>query len=388
MSDDLLAWADAALPEILDDIEHLIRLESPSHDHAAIARSADLIAAIGERRIGFAPERIVIDGVSHLRWRIGSPDPEVPRVILLCHHDTVWPVGSLETRPFSIQDGVLRGPGSFDMLPGLVMALHAAGTFADGRGGQLSDAAITLLVTGDEEVGSITSRALIEQEAAGCVAALVLEAAGDDATGRPGALKIGRKGTSMYRVNIAGRAAHAGTEPEKGINSLVELAHQVQAVLEFADPALGTTVVPSVARSGTTTNTVPAHAYFDVDVRALLQDEQRRVDEAFRTLTSVTGATLTVTGGINRPPLETSAATGVFVRARAVGEQLGMELPDAIVVGGASDGNFTAGIGVPTLDGLGAVGGGAHADHEHAYVDEIAPRTALLVALIRDLLQG
>lgn len=383
MSHPLLAWADEALPEMLVDLEHLIRCESPSADLTAVARSADLIAAIGERRLGFAPERLVIEGVTHLRWRLGSPAPEAPRVLLLAHHDTVWPIGSIETHPFSIQDGVLRGPGCFDMLTGLVMGIHAASEFTAGAGhlGHLTDAAVTLLVTGDEETGSHTSRALIEQEAMGCVATLVLESTGDG-----GALKIGRKGVSNYRVEITGRAAHAGLEPEKGLNATVELAHQVGVVQGFADPAAGTSVVPTVARAGTTTNTVPARASFMVDVRALTIAEQKRVDEAFRSLTSHTGATITVTGGVNRPPLETSAAEGVWRRALAVSRDLGLQLPDAIVVGGASDGNYTASVGVPTLDGLGAVGGGSHADHEHVIVDEIAPRTALLVALMRDLL--
>lgn len=383
MSHPLLAWADEALPEMLVDLEHLIRCESPSSDLTAIARSADLISAIGQRRLGFAPERLVIEGVTHLRWRLGSPDPDAPRVLLLAHHDTVWPIGSIETHPFSIQDGVLRGPGCFDMLTGLVMGIHAASEFTAGAGhlGHLSDAAVTLLVTGDEEIGSPTSRALIEQEAIGCVATLVLESTGDG-----GALKIGRKGVSNYRVDITGRAAHAGLEPEKGLNATVELAHQVGVVMGFADPAAGTSVVPTVAQSGTTTNTVPARASFMVDVRALTPAEQERVDDAFRGLTSRTGATVTVTGGVNRPPLETSAAEGVWRRALAVSQDLGLRLPEAIVVGGASDGNYTASVGVPTLDGLGAVGGGSHADHEHVLVDQIAPRTALLVALMRDLL--
>ncbi len=388
MSHPLLTWADEVLPEMLVDLEHLIRCESPSSDLTSVARSADLIAAIGRRLIGFDPERLVIDGVTHLRWRIGSPEPDAPRVLLLAHHDTVWPMGSIESHPFSIQDGVLRGPGCFDMLTGLVMALHAAATFADGPGGQLAHAGITLLVTGDEEVGSPTSRALIEQEARGCIATLVLEPSGDTPDGHHGALKIGRKGVSNYRVDITGRAAHAGLEPQKGLNATVELAHQVGVVLGFADPVAGTSVVPTVAHSGTTTNTVPARASFMVDVRALTRAEQARIDEAFATLVSHTGATVTVSGGVNRPPLETAAAESVWRRAHAVSRQLGVELPDAIVVGGASDGNFTAGIGVPTLDGLGAVGGGSHADYEHVMVDHIAPRTALLVALLRDLLGG
>jgi glutamate carboxypeptidase len=378
LSHDLVARTAAALPAMLDDIERLIRCESPSADLEAVARSAHLIARIGEERLGAAPEHIEIDGRSHLRWRLGSADPDAPRVLVLAHHDTVWPVGSLATHPFSIEGGVLRGPGCFDMLTGLVMALHALGGMrlaADAPG------AVTLLVTGDEEIGSPSSRALIEEEARGCRAALVLEAAGDG-----GALKIGRKGVSLYRVEIEGRAAHAGLEPEKGLNATVELAHQVLAVAGFGDAAMQTSVTPTIAASGTTTNTVAAYAEFSVDARAFTVDEQERVDRAMRALTSVTGATLTVHGGINRPPLEPRAAEPLLARAQAVAARLELPEPVGTVVGGASDGNFTAGVGVPTLDGLGAVGGGAHADHEHTLVDEIAPRTTLLAELVRDIL--
>jgi glutamate carboxypeptidase len=356
LSHDLVARTAAALPAMLDDIERLIRCESPSADLEAVARSAHLIARIGEERLGAAPEHIEIDGRSHLRWRLGSADPDAPRVLVLAHHDTVWPVGSLATHPFSIEGGVLRGPGCFDMLTGLVMALHALGGMrlaADAPG------AVTLLVTGDEEIGSPSSRALIEEEARGCRAALVLEAAGDG-----GALKIGRKGVSLYRV-----------------------AHQVLAVAGFGDAAMQTSVTPTIAASGTTTNTVAAYAEFSVDARAFTVDEQERVDRAMRALTSVTGATLTVHGGINRPPLEPRAAEPLLARASAVAARLNLPEPVGTVVGGASDGNFTAGVGVPTLDGLGAVGGGAHADHEHTLVDEIAPRTTLLAELIRDILR-
>ncbi|WP_082542918.1 M20 family metallopeptidase [Microbacterium sp. Root53] len=374
--DGLLEWARDSLPQMLTDMEHLILCESPTGDREAIARSADLVSAIGTRILGFGPERLVIDGFTHLRWHIGSPAPEAPRVLVLAHHDTVWPLGSIETHPFSIQDGVMRGPGCYDMIAGLVMGLHGIAAL-----GHMDDAAVTLLVTGDEEIGSPSSRDLIEQEALGCVASLVLESA----EGR--ALKIGRKGVSRYRIDITGRAAHAGLEPEKGINATVEMAHQIGAVTAIADPAAGTSVVPTVAKAGTTTNTVAAHASFEVDARAFTAAEQHRVDEAIRSLTPVTGAVIHVDGGVNRPPMERSSAEGVWARALEVSHRLGLHLPEAVVVGGASDGNFTAGIGVPTLDGLGAVGGGSHADHEHVMVGEIPERTALLVALMRDLLR-
>jgi glutamate carboxypeptidase len=374
----LIEWAESVLPAMLADLQRLIGCESPSSDIDAVARSAQLVAEIGKARTGIAAEQVVVDGCTHLRWRFGAVEPAAPRILVLGHHDTVWPIGTLASHPFAIVDGVLTGPGCFDMLTGVVMALHGIAAL-----GPLNGAAVTLLVTGDEELGSPTSRALIEAEARGCVAAFVLEASGDG-----GALKVGRKGVSLYEVTLEGRAAHAGLEPEKGVNAVIELAHQIQVVAALADPSVGTTVTPTVASGGTTTNTVAARARFFADVRALSAAEQDRVDAAFRALRPVTGARIQVSGGINRRPLEVRAAEDLWQRARAVAQRLGIELPEPIVVGGASDGNFTAGVGVPTLDGLGAVGGGAHADTEHVIIAEIPRRTALFVGLLQDVLEG
>jgi glutamate carboxypeptidase len=296
-------------------------------------------------------------------------------VLVLAHHDTVWPIGTLSTHPFEVRDGVLRGPGCFDMKTGLVMAFHALAALGDRAG-------VTLLVTGDEEVGSFTSRALIEDEARGCLAALVLEASSDG-----GALKTERKGVSMYEVRVHGRAAHAGLEPERGVNASVEVAHQILAVSALADPAAGTTVTPTCLEAGTTTNTVAAHGRFAVDVRVSGAAEQARVDTAIRALQPVLdGARIEVSGGPNRPPMPGAASAQLFAWAERLAGQLGVGPLTSAAVGGASDGNFTAGIGTPTLDGLGAVGGGAHADHEHVLVAEIPGRTALLTALIAELL--
>ena len=227
------------LPQLLADLERLVRCESPSADLAAVAASADLIAAIGAARLGAAPERFVVDGCRHLRCRFGTGPI---RVLILAHHDTVWPIGSLAAHPWSIEGdrGVIRGPGTVDMKAGLVMAIHALAVVAD-RGGSLDG--VCLLVTGDEEIGSPTSRALIEEQARGARACLVLEGAGPG-----GALKTGRKGTSWYRIEITGRAAHAGGEPEKGINAAVELAHLILTINGMGVPELGTTVTPTVAR--------------------------------------------------------------------------------------------------------------------------------------------
>ncbi len=360
-----------ALPEMLADIEELVTCESPSADLAAVARSAGAVARVGARRLGAEPERLVVEGVTHLRWRFGGGPA---RVLLLGHHDTVWPVGSLAAHPYGISGDVLRGPGCFDMKAGLVLALHAVAALP-GRAG------VTILVTGDEEVGSPTSRALIEAEAVGCAAALVLEASAG------GALKTERKGTSWYGIQVTGRAAHAGLEPERGVNSGVELAQQILAVQALGDPARGTTVVPTVLSAGTTTNTVPAAGEVAVDVRARDAAEQQRVDTAIRSLHPVTpGARLAVTGGINRPPLAAEASAALYARAAALAGRLGQEPPGRAAVGGGSDGNFTAGVGVPTLDGLGAVGGGAHADDEHVLVPALPGRAELLAALVAELL--
>ncbi|MBB4682880.1 M20 family metallopeptidase [Amycolatopsis jiangsuensis] len=362
------------LDTLLADIETLVCCESPSEDHASVARSAEVVAAIGRRLLGVEPEFVRTDGCTHVRWRFGSGPA---RVLLLGHHDTVWPLGSLTTHPFSVQDGVLRGPGCFDMKAGVVMALHAAAALEDRAG-------LTILVTGDEEIGSPRSRPLIEEEARGCAATFVLEASGDG-----GALKCRRKGVSLYRIEITGRAAHAGLEPEKGINAGIEVAHQILAVAGLADGERGTTVVPTALSAGTTTNTVPAAAGVAVDVRAWDAAEQERVDRAVRSLQPVVaGARIRIEGGINRPPLEASASSGLFELAGKLAADLGLEPLTSASVGGASDGNFTGGLGVPTLDGLGAVGGGAHAEAEHVLVAELPRRTALLTALTKTVLGG
>ncbi|MFB7595203.1 M20 family metallopeptidase [Streptomyces sp. NPDC056160] len=361
-----------SLEALLTDIETLVRCESPSSDLDAVAHSAEVLADLGKALLGVEPERIVLDGRTHLRWRFGDGPA---RVLLLGHHDTVWPMGSLETHPFSVADGVLRGPGCFDMKAGVVMALHAAAALPRRAG-------LSILVTGDEELGSPSSRGLIEEEARGCEAAFVLEASADG-----GALKTRRKGVSHYRIEVTGRAAHAGLEPENGINAGIEIAHQVLAVAALADPERGTSVVPTVLSAGTTVNTVPAAAVVEVDVRVWDEEEQLRVDRAVRALQPVLAkAQVRISGGINRPPLDAASSAALFALARELSADMGLPKLTEANVGGASDGNYTAGLGVPTLDGLGAVGGGAHADHEHVLIEELPWRTTLLFALVENVL--
>ncbi|MGJ6966657.1 M20/M25/M40 family metallo-hydrolase [Streptosporangium sp. G11] len=418
------------LDVMLEDLEELVVCESFSADHLAVARSARVVADQGYRRLGVRAETIVIGGVTHLRWTFGTP-----RVLLLGHHDTVWPIGSLPARPWSIADGIARGPGVFDMKAGLVQMFHALAALPSPDG-------VCVLVTGDEEVGSPTSRALVEESARGLAATFVLEASAEG-----GALKIARKGTSVYEVVVHGRGAHAGLDPGKGANAGVELAHQILSVTGIAglvndgpagngqagdsraggdqgdghqrdgDPgdsdqrdsgrdhgdgpnghrtgggqmtwaSLGpVTVTPTVLSAGTTVNTVPALARLAVDARVPTLDTQRRVDELMRALAPrIAGTRLEIMGGPNRPPLENASSAGLFALAREVAADLGLAPLTGLGVGGASDGNFTAGIGCPTLDGLGAVGGGAHADDEHVVVAEMPGRAALLAGLIRAVL--
>jgi glutamate carboxypeptidase len=355
------------LAGLLTDVRELVCCESPSTDAAALARSADVVAAVGARRLGVPPQRL---GTT-LRWRLGTGRP---RVLLLGHHDTVWPLGTLATHPCAVDGGVLRGPGCFDMKTGLALAFHVAA----GRDG------VTILVTDDEEIGSPGSRALVEEEARAADAVLVLEGS---AAG--GALKTERAGVSRYEVLVTGRAAHAGLEPERGHNATVELAHQVLAVAALADPALRTTVTPTLMSAGTAANTVPAAGSLAVDVRARTAGEQDRVDVAMHALAPVVpGTRLEVRGRPNRPPLAASASAALFARASALAAGLGLPPLTGAAVGGGSDGNFTAGVGTPTLDGLGAIGGGAHADDEHVLVDRLPDRAALLAALLDDLLDG
>lgn len=386
-----LAAVTARRAMMLADIERLVRCESPSVDQAAVARSAAEVAAVLADRLPGEPEVLVVDGCSHVRWRSG---PGATRVLVLAHHDTVWPLGTLQRLPFRVDeaDGTLRGPGTVDMKAGLVQAVHAIAALADPTGGSSGGPAdlpdgITLLVTGDEEIGSTSSRALIEAEAlhgpdGGPVdAVLVLEGAGPH-----GAIKTGRKGTATYRITATGRASHAGVAPDRGINAVVELAHLVLAVQRLADRERGTTVTPTVVEGGSATNTVPASAVLAIDVRCWTIAEQERIDRELRAIDPVLdGARLDVDGQPNRPPMEREVSAGLFARAQAVAARAGLPVPTEAAVGGGSDGNFTAALGVPTLDGLGAAGGGAHADDEHVDLATLLPRTALLVALLQDL---
>ena len=355
---------------MIDALAALVEVESPSSSDTATRAAADALDDLLNDRLGSRGTWVGGDR-GHLLWLGGGS----PRVLLLGHVDTVWPAGTLARWPFDVADGRATGPGVFDMKAGLVQGVEALAGLDDLEG-------IALLATTDEEVGSPTSRELVEQTAAGCDAVLVLEPSAG------GALKTGRKGVSNYELLAHGRAAHAGLEPEKGVNAAVELAHQVLALADVARPDAGTTVTPTVLSAGTTTNTVPAMARVAIDVRALSADEQQRVDDALRSLgPRLLGCRLELLGGVNRPPLDPRSSAALFDRAQRVAASLGLPPLRGVHVGGASDGNFTAGLGIPTLDGLGAVGDGAHAEGEHVLVTSMAERAALVRGLLADLLR-
>ena len=362
--------SDFSLDAMLDDLQLLVSCESPSKDINQLREHASLVSSLMTRLLGSAPDIIDSPVGPHIHWR-GGPDP---RVLILGHHDTVHPVGTLASMPFVVEGDIARGPGIFDMKAGIVQAIYAVGALHD-------RSHVEILLTADEEIGSHASRALLEERARACGAVLVLEPSADG-----GALKIGRKGTGTITLAIEGRASHAGLEPEKGINSLVELAALIPQIVSIARPEIGTTVTPTLASSGTADNVVPAHTTCAVDVRVAIPEEKPRVEAAFAALRPQhPDAKLTIGGQIGRPPMHESAASELFAIAERVALEIGLSDLSGVVVGGGSDGNFTAAVGVQTLDGLGAVGGGAHSDSEHIVVSTLPTRAALLAGLCQEL---
>lgn len=363
----LLDAAEQLRTEMLDRLSTLVACESAPGSLPHLESCADLLACWGEQVLGRPARRIVIDGLPHLLWPATRQ-----RVLLLGHFDTVFPVGTIGSRPFTVRDTVATGPGVCDMKAGIVQMFTALSLLED-------TSAVGVLLTCDEESGSGTSRPLIEREARRSGAVLVLEAATPD-----GHVKVARKGGSVYRLVVSGRAAHAGVEPQRGVNATVEVAHQVLSLgaLGRADSG-GTSVTPTLLSAGTTTNTVPERASLAVDVRAWTRDELERVDHAIRGLVPfLPEATLDVQGGINRYPMTADLARPLLELAQTIAGQLGIPGLVGAYAAGASDANFTAALGVPTLDGLGAVGGGAHSAEEYVCLDRMPERTALLAGLI------
>jgi glutamate carboxypeptidase len=295
--------------------------------------------------------------------------------LILGHMDTVFPAGEAARRPFRIENGRATGPGVFDMKAGIVLVWAAL---------KALDAVprpVTVLLTSDEEIGSPSSRQLIEKEASQASAVLVLEPSLPGGT-----LKTARKGVGRFTVMATGRAAHAGIDPARGINAIEEIAHQILQLQRMSDPSRGTTVTVGLVQGGSRVNVVPAEAAVDVDVRVPNNEEARRISEAIHGLQAIVpGATLQVRGGINRPPMERTTDTARLLElAKKIGNEIGIAVQEGST-GGASDGNFTAAMGIPTLDGLGAVGDGAHALDEFVDMDSLSVRAALIAGLIRQV---
>ncbi|MEZ4712553.1 MAG: M20 family metallopeptidase [Caldilineaceae bacterium] len=378
----LLAYFQNKQPEMLDVIKLLVTHETPSGDKPRLDAFAALLAE-RLRDAGAQVELIPNESTGlHVRAAFDNRPagaPDVRPALILCHYDTVWAVGSLETHPFRIdENGWAYGPGIFDMQTSLALSEYAVRAIQDLA--LTLPRPVTILMTSDEETGSHTSRQLIEDEAAKAEYALVLESPLPN-----GVVKIARKGGGHFELHVTGKAAHAGVEPEKGISAIQELAHQILALHSLTDMEKGTTVNVGVVNAGTRSNVVAAEAHAIIDVRAWTQAEADRLANAIRSLQPVTpGAKLEITGGWNRPPLEREATEEIFGRAREIGAHLGLSL-QGDGTGGGSDGNFTGALGIPTLDGLGVPGHGAHADHEHIETDKIHTSAALLVALLMEL---
>jgi glutamate carboxypeptidase len=362
---------------LLDTIEALVRLESPTTDKAAVDRcgvelSARLTAIGG--RVTPLPRS---DRGNHLLAEFGSGTSQV---LLLGHFDTVWPVGQLERMPVAQSNGRLHGPGVFDMKAGIALGMLATRALLE-TGAALSHR-IVMLWTTDEEIGSGTSRQAIEQQARRSDAVLVLEPSLPG-----GALKTSRKGCGGYEVVVRGVSAHAGIEPQKGASAVQEIAHQILRINAMQDLERGISVNVVKVTGGLRSNVIPDEARVTVDVRVPSAAAAAEVDAAFRSLAPLdTRTTIESTGGMDRPPLERSdAVQRLFDRARQIARELGQEDVAEGGTGGGSDGNFTAAIGVPTLDGLGAIGDGAHALHEHVELGKLPDRAALIAGLIASL---
>jgi glutamate carboxypeptidase len=354
------------LNPMLAALEALVKCESPTEDLKACNDVVRLASDIATRVLGTPAEIRQIEGRPVFWWGAAKPD-----VVLLAHLDTVWPVGSF-TPLWQIEGDVLRGPGTYDMKAGFVQALFALKGITG---------SVALVGTTDEETGSHASRKLIQDLASHAKAVLVLEAAID------GKVKTGRKGTAMYQVHVHGRAAHAGLEPEKGINATIEIAHIVTALGFLENKEKQTTVVPTLVKAGNSTNTVPDYGVLDIDARSYSTDELNRVDAAIRALVPLhPEARIEITGGLNRPPLETTSTMELYERAEKVAARIGMPPLGHASVGGASDGNFAAAAGAKVLDGLGAVGSGAHATTEWVSIKALEERSAFLHEFIKDLL--
>jgi glutamate carboxypeptidase len=372
----LAKTTNAKQKDMISCIRELVECESPSDNPASIGKFVKLFSGMVSDIA-----RVRVYSGKHLRCEFNLPGSRKQgQILALGHSDTVWPLGTLKTMPFRESRGRLWGPGVLDMKAGLVLFAFAMRILRE------LDVPVRrkvfLQVNSDEEVGSPSSRVLTEGIARKSAAVLVLE----PGTGLDGKLKTARKGVGDYRITVRGRAAHAGLDFEKGANAVVEMARQVERIAGFTRLDRGITVSPGVIQGGSRSNVVPAECHLDVDVRLPRASAQRYLERQFASLKPFDQrCAIDVEGGLNRPPMERSAGVRrLFQTARSLGAELGVKLEESSS-GGGSDGNFTAALGIPTLDGLGAVGEGAHAPHESILINRIADRTALLAKLVAAL---
>ena len=372
----LLAGARRKQLALLDFLRQLVQAESPSDNKAAVDACVALAAAHAKAlggRVKLHRQR-GFGNILEARFGPRSNASPASRTLLLGHLDTVWPLGTLKTMPCHVADARLWGPGTFDMKAGVAIAFTALEMLAEAA---LLHREIVLLLNSEEEIGSPVSRPITERLAAECSAVYVLEPA------QGLAYKTARKGTGNWRIAVQGVAAHAGVDFEKGASAIRELARIVETVSAWTDLKRGLTVSVGLVGGGSKTNVVPAEAWAEVDVRFARKADGARIERKFAALKPTDKrCALTVTGGINRPPMERTRGTvKLFRQARALAAELGFALEEA-ATGGASDGNFTSALGIPTLDGMGAVGEGAHAPHESIVLSQLPLRTALLAGLL------
>lgn len=365
--------------QIVSTIRELVEIESPSDNKAAVDALSDAVAAkfaaLGAT-VRIHPAQTV---GNHLQAEFPGK-PGAGRVLLLGHYDTVYPLGTLATMPCQIVGDRLTGPGTLDMKSGIALMLHAIAALQEWHD-QLPRPTTVLLVS-DEEIGSDSSRPITESLAKKSAAVLVLE----PSYGLQGAVKTARKGVGDFQIKVIGKAAHAGLDFQKGANAIEELARQIEKISRFTDFKKGLTVSAGLISGGTRSNVVPAEATATIDVRVTRMKDAAQIEKKMRALRPENRkCKVEVTGGVSRPPLErTAAVAALYAKAKAIAHDLGWELGEA-AVGGGSDGNLTGALGIPTLDGLGGVGDGAHATHEHILVSELPRRTALLAGLIENL---
>lgn len=362
-----------------------VRCESPSRDKAAVDRFGRMVEREWRRRGAHLERLWQTHRGDHLRAEIWLGDARgtgrpTGQVLVLGHLDTVYPIGTVAKMPFRVSAGRAWGPGAFDMKGGIVLALGAVDALR--ATGMRPGKRLVFLWTSDEEIGSESSRRVIEREARRSDAVLVLE----PSLGRDGLLKTARKGVSVAEIIVTGRSAHAGIEPEKGVNAVHELALQIARLMKLNDPGRGMTVQATIVSGGTATNVVPDEARAQVDIRFARMADARALDRKLRGLRPILrGAKFEVRRGAPRPPLERTAAVRTFFRhAQSLMREMGLPLGEA-ATGGGSDGNFTAALGVPTLDGLGAIGDGAHSPHEHVLVHALPVRAALIAGLLASI---